>query len=83
MDRQQELKSAWRQFFAAAVAGYEEPEGIEEDDLVDDVADYAEAVADEGLERYEEAFPEGSTGTSEPGRRKQRRERRTRRRKPD
>ncbi len=82
MDRQQELKSAWRQFAAAAVAGYTPPEDLEDDDLVEDVANYAEAVADELLEAYEEAFPEGSTGSSEPARRRTRKDRRERRRKP-
>lgn len=82
MDRQQELKRAWLQLAAAAVAGYEAPEDLDDDDLVEDVANYAEAVADELLEAYEEAFPEGSTGASEPSRRRTRKERRTRRRKP-
>ena len=56
---QKEAKDLWVKFAVAAIAGYEVPDDFEGDDeeLANDIADVAEAVADVMLETVEQKFP--------------------------
>ena len=61
---QNESKDLWVKFACAAIAGYEAPSDFDgdEEELANDMADVAEAVADVMLETVEAKFPEEGTG---------------------
>jgi hypothetical protein len=75
---EKEAKDLWVKFACAAIAGYEVPADFDgdEEELANDVADVAEAVADVMLETVEQKFPEsGQRGGRRSKRPKRGRER--------
>lgn len=55
-DRKKELWATWASDAIRAYSMPEDMSGADNDDLADDIVDFAEAVADRMLEAYEEAF---------------------------